>query len=38
MDPQLLITATFVGLVIVFAIVVAAITLVGSRSERPRER
>ena len=36
MDPQLFITATFVGLVIVLAIVVALIVVVGSRSEDPR--
>ena len=38
MDPQLFITATFVGLVIVLAIVVALIVVVGSRSEHPPER
>ncbi|HET8812129.1 MAG TPA: hypothetical protein VFM67_06005 [Gaiella sp.] len=38
MDPQLFITATFVGLVVVLAIVVAVISLAGSRSDRPRER
>jgi hypothetical protein len=38
MDPQLFITATFVGLVVVLAIVVAVISLVGSRSDRPRGR
>jgi hypothetical protein len=38
MDPQLFITATFVGFAIVFAIIVAVIVLVESRSERARER
>lgn len=38
MDPQLFITATFVGLVIVLAIIVALVTLAGSRADRPRGR
>lgn len=38
MDPQLFITATFVGLVIVLAIIVAVITLAGSRADGPRGR
>jgi membrane protein DedA with SNARE-associated domain len=37
MDPQLFITASFVGLVIVLAIIVAAISVVGSRTDRPHE-
>ena len=37
-DPQLFITATFVGMVVVLAIVVALIVLVESRAENSRDR
>ena len=37
MNPQLFITATFVGVVIFLALFVAVFVLVGSRTERRRD-
>jgi len=38
MNPQLFITATFVGVVVFLALFVAVFVLVGSRTERRRDR